>query len=225
MSLSLNLKRRPNAPLNQFFEQVFASWGRRNFRIHKKEIVFFTSFNLDLGPPSKVTKLIKKARKTKILFLKDEHFHPNKEIRDRIKSDWNRQEFALKPPEKRKQPKLGFNKILKALDPSNEISTAFKIPSKNVTYNLKTKAPLIVTGKIIREDFGTPVKIIINEEKKIINCSCMNFEKLFADRDKFCCHIIKLVLMIRRDIPKTTIKFLEQFWVDFARWSLTSSSS
>ncbi|MHA1734161.1 MAG: hypothetical protein ACTSU5_19660 [Promethearchaeota archaeon] len=229
------------ATLERVVEFVFSCRGC--FSIPVERFQPFVSFTLRLFPPSAARKVFLAAKREGLIEIDGSLVKASAGLEERVRALWRRDAGTTKIPSKTpstrpptaitvaspagaRRPSGGsFNEFIKALDPGKERVWAFKIPSEAVSVEVTREDPILLEATLAEEGVEGPLRITVDAGKReLTHAGCKNFTEKLAGEKKFCRHIMKLFLLLRKEKPEFASALLGEVGGNIQAWKFLGDS-
>ncbi|MFX0009580.1 MAG: hypothetical protein ACFE9R_04645 [Candidatus Hermodarchaeota archaeon] len=218
-------------PRENLSEMVMYLWKIIDLpQISLNELIFKLSFELFLFPPNEAQKFIENAIKAKYLIKTQDNSinlsntlvkQLNKWHEEQMISVKNRKQELNNQNQSRveflEDNETHFNVLLKALLDKGTINRAAAVSED--AFNIITFSPEenIIKANV-KGSKEEPYNIIIDLDDKTITHNCHDFETKRAQNYKFCKHLAKLFLILKKIDQEMTNKILEQITSNIDQW-------
>ncbi|MFW9949371.1 MAG: hypothetical protein ACFFKA_04530 [Candidatus Thorarchaeota archaeon] len=222
-------------PRESLTEMVLYIWKIINYpQISLDDLIFKISFELFLFNPNEAKFFIEKAIKGRFLSkASDNIIKLTNSLETRLiewqriqKIDFKNKLYQLRNQDQTRKEFLEendnhFNVLLKALLDKGTINRAAAISDD--TFEITTFSPK--ESKIVANVKGSkeiPYHIIIDINNKVISHNCNDFETKRAQNYKFCKHLAKLFLLLKKENEDWVNQVLEKIINNIEEWSFSA---
>lgn len=221
LSLSLST----SAKLPEIVAHAFACLGR--FTVSPEHLFQFVTFQLRLRPPSTVRELLVRAHEDGLIVPDGDAVALVDSLQQAVRETWDaqRQTPITVPPQAQATAQgplpTGFNKVIKFLDPGKQLPKAFRIHTDRVKYKVLSRAPPKVVAEIAGKDKTAPAQVLIDVGKRVLKHECQDFTTEFRPKKKLCFHVMKLLILLKKDHPEVAVNFATDIAEHLDAWEFT----
>lgn len=197
--------------------------------ISLQNLIYTISFNLFILPPEDARTFIKKAVEKKLLKIDENKISLSPTLKKRIET-WQeksknkiknnlelRKEHIFKPNRTVEIKKPEFNVLLRAFLDRGTINRAAAIPNDAFQILTFDDAKGIIKAEVSGSK-EKPYKIEINTNEMLLTHGCHDFKTRRSINKKFCKHLVKLFLLLKKKDEEKTLDFLIKISNNINEW-------